>query len=114
MRISVRDGHFKHASQAHEEIASLGLYAVEMTVPPVRNGSHWHRFSTRIYILEGELNITDWSRKVTFRAGPGALVRVPERVLHSEESAGGYSIVAGMTTDPATLTAPVDLDPGLL
>jgi len=114
MKIGVRPDYFNHPSQAFEEIADHGLHPLEMNVQPVRNESHWHRFSTRIYILAGELNITDSACKQTLKAGPGALVEVPERVLHCEESSAGYTIIAGLSVDPATLTGPVDLDPDLL
>jgi len=111
MKISVHPDYFSHPSQAFEEIENQGLHPIEMNVQPVRNESHWHRFSTRIYVLEGELNITDSARKLILKAGPGALVEVPERVLHSEESGTGYAIIAGLSVDPSTLTGPVDLDP---
>ena len=107
-------GYFKDRQQALDDIGRHHLHAIEMQVPPVSNDSHWHRFSTRIYILEGELNITDSLRGITLKAGPGALVEVPERVLHSEQSPGGYNIIAGLTVDPATLDGPIDLEPELL
>jgi len=114
VKIRVRKNYFKDRSQACDEIKARGLHVMETDVPPVRNESHWHHFSTRIYILDGELNITDSARKLTLKAGPGALVEVPERVLHSEASECGYSIIAGLSVDPATLIAPINLEPGLL
>lgn len=114
MSIRVHQGYFRELDQAIAEIEARQLYPVEMLVPPVSNASHWHGFSTRIYILEGELTITDHVLKQAFTAGPGALVEVPERVLHSEFSTQGYKIIAGMTADPAGLSGPIDLDPSLL
>ncbi len=114
MQISVNRAHFKLPSEAGREIAEEGLYVCEMNVPPVDNQSHWHDFSTLIYILEGELHITDSERGEVLIAGPGDRVSVPERVLHSERSTRGYRIIAGMTADPASLTGEVDLDPALL
>jgi hypothetical protein len=114
MNIRVHQGYFRELDQAVAEIEAQQLYPVEMLVPPVSNESHWHGFSTRIYILEGELTITDHGCKQAFTAGPGALVEVPERVLHSEFSTQGYKIIAGMTADPAGLSGPIDLDPSLL
>jgi uncharacterized RmlC-like cupin family protein len=114
MKISVQEKYFADRATAFEDIEAHGLYAVEMNVPPVSNSSHWHTFSTRIYVLDGQLNITDSARNLTLKAGPGALVEVPERVLHSEDSPAGYSIIAGLTVDPTSMTGPVDLDPKLL
>ena len=114
MNISVTPAYFTRRWEALEDIRELGMHPVEMQVPPVSNKSHWHSFSTRIYIVEGELHITDSASKRVLNAGPGALVEVPERVLHSEESDCGYAIIAGMSVDPAALTGPIDLEPGLL
>jgi hypothetical protein len=114
MKIAVHNGHFSSQAQIWDELEVSGLYPVEMNVPAVKNESHWHRFSTRIYIIEGELNITDTDRDRTLKAGPGARVDVPERTLHSEESASGYKIIAGMSVDPASLSGDIDLDPNLL
>jgi hypothetical protein len=114
LHIQVHQEYFSTPSQAFAEITAQQLYPVEMWVAPVSNASHWHGFSTRIYVLEGELIITDHVLKQAFTAGPGALVEVPERALHSEQSSQGYKIIAGMSADPAGLTGPVDLDPSLL
>lgn len=99
--------------EALDELERNGLFPVEMDVPAVKNDSHWHEFSTLIYILQGELTITDATNNRVLTAGPGCRVDVPTRVLHHEESSG-YKIIAGMTVDPATLNGPIDLDPTLL
>ena len=114
MPIRVHHSHFVSPACAVEEIEAMGLHLVEMDVPAVSNQSHWHRFSTRIYILQGQLQITDSGLGQSFTAGPGDLVEVPERVLHAEHSPLGYSIIAGMSVAPASLEEPVDLDPDLL
>lgn len=113
MKLSVHRDHFKSPKQAYGEIEIAGLYAVEMNVPAVKNESHWHDFSTWIFILEGELLITDIDQDRTLLAGPGSRVDVPQRVLHSEESSG-YKIIAGMSADPAGVAEPIDRDPDLL
>ena len=114
MNVRVHQGYFRDPHQASAEIEAQQLYAIEMLVPPVSNESHWHHFSTRIYILDGELTITDHGLNQAFTAGPGDLVEVPQRVLHSEFSTQGYKIIAGMTVDPVGLTGPIDLHPSLL
>ncbi len=113
MKITVHRNHFNSPDRAYDEIEIAGLYAVEMSVPAVKNESHWHDFSTWIYILQGELAITDTAQDRVLLAGPGSRVDVPERVLHSEESSG-YQIIAGMSVNPAKLTEPVDRDPDSL
>ena len=113
MKITVHKNHFDSASQAFDEIEIAGRYATEMDVPAVKNESHWHRFSTWIYILEGELLITDTARDKVLPAGPGSRVDVPEGILHCEESSG-YKIIAGLSVDPASLTGIIDLQPSEL
>lgn len=113
MKVAVHRDYFNSLDRVYDEIEMNGLYPAEMDVPAVGNEAHWHEFSTWIYILEGELNITDYGHDRTLKAGPGSRVDVPERVVHSEES-DGYKIVAGMSVDPASLNGPIDLDPELL
>ena len=113
MKISVHHNHFSLPEEAFDELEVNGLFPVEMDVPAVKNESHWHDFSTWIYILQGELKITDTSNDRVLTAGPGSRIDVPGRVLHHEESSG-YKIIAGMSADPASLTGPIDLDPELL
>ena len=113
MKLSVHRDHFNSPAQAYDEIEIAGFYTVEMDVPAVNNESHWHDFSTWIYVLEGELLMTDTAHDRVLFAEPGSRVDVPQRVLHSEESSG-YKIIAGMSADPASMTGPVDLDPDLL
>ena len=113
MQIIVQENHFNSPSQAFEEIGSASQFPVEMDVPAVCNESHWHRFSTWIYVLEGTLYITDSALDKTLKAPKGSRVEVPEGVLHSEKSEG-YKIIAGMSVNPAFLTGPIDLDPSEL
>ena len=118
MKIEVIPNCFDANGEAEQKLELAvkqdGLHPLSMSVPPVRNSSHWHRFSTSLYILEGQLKITDVMLEKTYTAGPGCRVDVPARVLHAEESGQGYRIVAGMTVDPASLNGPVDLAPRLL
>jgi uncharacterized RmlC-like cupin family protein len=113
MKLSVHRDHFRSPEQAYDEMEINGLYPVEMDVPAVKNESHWHEFSTWLYVLEGELHITDTAHDRILVAGPGSRVDVPERVLHSEESTG-YKIIAGLSVNPGAITEPIDLAPELL
>jgi hypothetical protein len=108
--LSIYLDHFEDEVDALNEVKAAKLHPVEMTVPSVCNEVHWHSFSTRLYILQGVLRITDSRRNCVLVAGPGSRVDVPARVLHCEESEG-YRIVAGMSVDPASLAGPIDLPP---
>ena len=109
-KIVVHSKHFGSEDQVYDELEINGLYVVEMDVPAVKNEPHWHEFSTWIYMLEGELLITDAQLDRTFKATRGDRVDVPERVLHNEES-DGYKIIAGMTSmpdDPQNVDLPAE------
>ena len=111
-KIVVHPNYFSSEDHVFDELEMNGMHIVEMDVPAVDNEPHWHSFSTWLYIVEGELEITDTEQDKTLTAKPGARVDVPERVLHSESSRG-YKIIAGMTEMPAE-GAEVDLPPEAL
>ncbi len=111
-KIVLHPNYFSSQDHVFDELEMNGMYVSEMDVPAVANEPHWHNFSTWIYIVEGELHITDTEQDRTLVAKKGARVDVPERVLHSEESSG-YKIIAGMTSMPEP-GAEVDLPPEAL
>jgi uncharacterized RmlC-like cupin family protein len=111
-KIVLHRNYFSSEDQIWDELELNGLHAMEMDVPAVANESHWHEFSTWMYILSGELNITDSKLEKTLKAGPGCRVDVPERVLHCENSSG-YKIIAGLTSLPKDPND-VDLPPETL
>jgi hypothetical protein len=53
MKITLITDHFDTMDQAYSEMEQAGLNPVEMNVPAVKNESHWHDFSTWLYVLEG-------------------------------------------------------------
>lgn len=86
-------------------------YFTPLDVPPVENTTHWHSFDSIFYITKGSVHLTDGETGTVKEAGPGSLVSVPAEALHAERSAEGYSILLGVTRDPATFEDPVDLPP---
>jgi hypothetical protein len=111
-KIVVHPKYFSSEDHVFDELEMNGMFIAEMDVPAVANAPHWHSFTTWMYILEGELHITDTGQDRTLTAKKGARVDVPERVLHCEESSG-YKIIAGMTEMPAE-NGEVDLPPEAL
>jgi mannose-6-phosphate isomerase-like protein (cupin superfamily) len=99
------------AEDAETELRSQGLHFLTLDVPAVENTAHWHSFSSVFYITSGTLQLTDVASGAVHEAGPGARVSVPERVLHSERSERGYSILLGVSRDPTTFEDPVNLLP---
>ena len=96
--------------QTHEH----NLHVMALDVPAVSNTTHWHHFSSRFYITEGQLQLTDTSSGQTFQCKAGDMVCVPAKALHSERSKSGYSIVLGTTVPATEFGEPVDLSPELL
>ena len=86
MKIEVIPNCFDANGEAEQKLELAvkqdGLHPLSMSVPPVRNSSHWHRFSTSLYILEGQLKITDVMLEKTYTAGPGCRVSAGEIVRH--------------------------------
>ena len=100
------------SNQAVEaELRELGLHFLTLDVPPVENTSHWHSFSSVFYITTGNLQLTDVESGAVLQAGPGSRVSVPAKTLHAEHSTEGYSILLGVSRDPATFEDPVNLPP---
>lgn len=98
-----------HAVEA--QLRGMGLHFLTLDVPPVENTAHWHSFSSVFYITKGSLMLTDVTSGDVLEAGPGSRVSVPAKTLHAERSAEGYSILLGVSRDPATFEDPVNLPP---
>ena len=111
MSIDVRDGDGKSPAEIEAELTGAGLHFLALDVPPVENTAHWHDFSSVFYITKGSVRLTDSTSGEVYDAQPGARVSVPARALHAEKSATGYSILLGVTRDPATFEDDVNLPP---
>ena len=111
MEITVTRPEIDTEDKIEAELRRQGLYFLKLDVPAVENGSHWHDFSSTFYITEGTLYLSDVASGTIHEAGPGARVSVPEGTLHAERSETGYSILLGVTRDPATFAEPLNLPP---
>jgi hypothetical protein len=111
MMIEVRNGEGKSPAAIEAELTEAGLYFLVLDVPPVENGAHWHDFSSLFYVTKGYVRLTVVESGEVLDVQPGCRVSVPERALHAENSATGYSILLGVTRDPATFEEDVNLSP---
>jgi len=111
MSIEVKNGDGKSPTDIEAELTGAGLHFLALDVPPVENSAHWHNFSSIFYITKGSLRLTDVKSGEVLDAQPGSRVSVPERTLHAESSATGYSILLGVTRDPTTFEEDVNLSP---
>ena len=108
--ITLEPNHFASAADAEAELASSELFAMEFAVPAVASAVHWHRFDAVLYLLEGELQLTDASADKVLRVTPGCKVTIPQGTLHAELS-DGYRVLLGSSIPAEQFDDPVDLAP---
>lgn len=113
MSMIVTENAFTSKEQAIEEIKAANLWLLEVDVEPKQADAHWHEFYAQVYILEGQLKITDVASGIEYVCGPGTRMIVPPRTLHSEDYPGA-KIVFGISIDPAMLGEGLDRDPAEL
>ena len=103
-------GTFDNEEAALAEIAAAGYHAVTLDFPAETNTDHWHDFDSFVFILEGEVEITEAETGESYRCGAGTRVAAPGGVLH-RETTDGYRAIIGFSVDPATLSQPVNKPP---
>ncbi len=105
---------FRTEEEAIALAEAAGQHVLTFDVGEVNNDFHWHDFQTTVYLVSGELTVTERDTGQTCTLVAGATLRGDEaRQVHREESAG-YRIVIGFDEDPSTITRPIDRDPALL
>ena len=106
--ITLEPDHFSSTEDAQAELARSELFAMEFVVPAVASAVHWHRFDAVLYLLEGELQLTDAAADKVLRVTPGCRVTIPEGTLHAERSEG-YRVLLGSSIPADQFDDPVDL-----
>jgi cupin domain len=108
--MDISNDHFSTEEEAVAEIKAAGFWPVTFEFQPKKSETHWHDFDSMVFILEGEISLTEVETGETCVYGPGTRVRAKAGVLHREEH-GEYKAVVGFSVDPATLTQPIDKPP---
>ena len=93
--------------QALKEIAERGYHPLTFDVPATKNEPHFHDFDNALYMLEGELTVTETESGETYTLKPGDMADAKGFVLHHEDHQG-FKAVFGFSQDPATFTMPID------
>ena len=108
--MEIREDHFSTEAEALAEIEAAGHWPVTLEFEPEKNENHWHDFDSMLFVLEGELCVTeaDTGESCVCRAGTRLIAKAG--VLHREEH-NGYKAVIGLSVDPATLTQPINKPP---
>ena len=110
MDISLK--HFSTEEEAISEIKAAGFWPMTIELRPKKSDTHWHDFDSMVYVLNGEITLTEAETGETCVCGPGTRITAKAGVLHREEH-GEFRAVLGTSVDPATLTQPIDKPPGL-
>lgn len=114
-RAQIEANAWRGETEARAAFAQAGLdHVLELDVPPVDNGAHWHHFSSEFYLTAGSLTITDVASGEAMHCEAGTRVTVPARVLHAEHSPEGYSILLGTSVAPEDYGDPVNRPPEAL
>ena len=74
------------------------------------NAGHWHDFDAVVYIMDGELIITDLETGERCSCTRGSKITAPRGVLHSEETPG-YRATVGLPEKFENLTQPINKPP---
>lgn len=108
--MDIRTDHFSTEAEAVAEIKEAGYWPLTIEFQPEKNENHWHDFDSMLFLLEGELSVTEAETGENCVCGAGTRVIAKAGVLHREEH-NGYKAVIGFSIDPATLTQPINKPP---
>ncbi|MEQ8313304.1 MAG: cupin domain-containing protein [Gammaproteobacteria bacterium] len=112
MLITVEDNCFSSEKAARKSLQEKWAFVMDIDFPALVNNPHWHSFDSCLYLVDGEVTVTDVEANKSVTAKKGSTINFPSRVVHFE-STDGYKVVAGMSEKPADLMK-VNLDPDKL
>ena len=108
--MDVEHNYFKDESEVLAEINAAGYFPLTLDFPAESNDDHWHDFDSMVYILEGEITITETATGDRCTCGAGTRIIASGGVLHREQTAGHKALI-GFSMNPAQLTQPVNKPP---
>jgi len=108
--MNVQPNHFSDEAQAVAEIEAAGYFPLTLDFPAEDNEAHWHDFDSMVYILEGEISVTDTETQENCICGAGTRIIASAGQLH-RESTKGHKAVIGFSISPEKLTQPVNKPP---
>lgn len=108
--MDIENNYFSDEASALAEIEAAGYFPITLDVPAESNEDHWHDFDSLVYILDGEITITDPKSGEACICSKGAKITAPRGVLHREQTPGHKALI-GLSIDPEKLTQPVNKPP---
>jgi uncharacterized cupin superfamily protein len=110
MAMDLRSNHFSTEEEAVAEIKAAGFWPITVEFPAEKNENHWHDFDAMVFVLEGEVSISEAETGECCTCGPGTRMSAKAGIVHREDTAG-YKAVVGLGVDPTTLTQPINKAP---
>ena len=112
--MNIEHNYFKTEEEVQAEIAELGYHPITLESGAESVGDHWHEFDSVVYILDGEITITESETGESCVCVPGTKITAPKGILHREESPGnkvtvGVAIPLDQITEPVNKPPPVTL-----
>lgn len=102
--------HFTDESAALAEVEQAGYHPLTLDFAAETNDNHWHDFDSIVYILEGEITVTDAATGEQCTCGKGTKIVAPKGVLHREHTEGHRALI-GFAVPPEELSQPVNKPP---
>ena len=106
----IEENAFKTEDEATAMAKEAGFFPVTIEREAYDLGDHWHDFNAMIFLLDGDLTVTDCAGGETRTCGAGTIIHATKNVLHRERT-NGYRAVIGLDRDPTALTMPIDKAP---
>jgi quercetin dioxygenase-like cupin family protein len=101
---------FNGEQQALSEIEAAGYFPLTLDFPAEANEDHWHDFDSIVFVLDGEVTISEPETGESCVIAAGSKFSAPGGILHRETSAG-YKALIGFSVPLQDLTQPVNKPP---
>jgi quercetin dioxygenase-like cupin family protein len=108
--MNIEHEHFTDESEALAEIEAAGYFPVTIDFPAESNEDHWHDFDSMVYILSGEVTVTETETGESCTCGQGTRIVASAGILHREQTSGHRALI-GLSVSPERLTQPVNKPP---
>ena len=110
LEMDIDHNHFSDEASALKEIEAAGYKPITLEFPAESNDDHWHDFDSMLYIIDGDLTITETETGETCVCGVGSRIVASHGVLHREKT-DGYKALIGLSVEPEELTQPINKAP---
>ena len=105
---------FSTEEEAVALATAAGQFPMAFDFDAVHNDFHWHNFEAMLYVVSGEITITERDTGDACTLTSGSTIRATTPQLVHKEDTEGYRAVLGFLSDPAEIKQPIDRDPALL